>query len=179
MESGVDFPALFSFYTGKMYFKNMDQFGTSVSDLVTPLLKDLGIELVDIELDDSGKGKTVRLLIHKSQGVTLEDCLEVIGSTKPILDVCNLIERSWDLEVASPGLDRPIVTKADFQRNLGRTIEMEFQSNSKGEIKKMTGVLKGVDSKTITLQHLSGEVVQVSTSKVKQANTKLTWQKNS
>ena len=44
----------------------MDQFGTSVSDLVIPLLEDLGFELVDVELDNSGSGKTVRLLIHRS-----------------------------------------------------------------------------------------------------------------
>ena len=155
--------------------ENMDQFGTSVSELVIPLLEDLGFELVDVELDNSGSGKTVRLLIHKSQGVTLDDCQQVIKSTRPILDVCGLIKHNWDLEVASPGLDRPIVTKADFQRNLGRTIEMRFQSNSEGKIKNVNGVLKEVDSKKITLQHSSGKVVQVSISKVEQATAKLNW----
>ena len=158
--------------------ENMDQFGTSVSDLVIPLLEDLGFELVDVELDNSGSGKTVRLLIHRSQGVTLDDCQQVIESTRPILDVCGLIKHNWDLEVASPGLDRPIVTKADFQRNLGQTIEMRFQSSSEGKIKNVNGILKEVDSKKITLQHSSGKVVQVSISKVEQATAKLNWQKN-
>ncbi|HIM11826.1 TPA: ribosome maturation factor RimP [Candidatus Poribacteria bacterium] len=153
----------------------MDQFGASVSDLVIPLLEDLGIELVDVELDDSKNGKTVRLLIHKSQGVTLGDCQQVIESTRPILDVCGLIKHSWDLEVASPGLDRPIVTKADFRRNLGRTIEIRFQSDSGEKIKKTNGVLKKVDSKKVTLQHSSDGVIQISISKVKQATAKLTW----
>tara|TARA_B100000749_G_scaffold202555_1_gene158126 strand:- start:642 stop:1250 length:609 start_codon:yes stop_codon:yes gene_type:complete len=155
--------------------ENMDQFGTSVSDLVIPLLEDLGFELVDVELDNSGSGKTVRLLIHRSQGVTLDDCQQVIESTRPILDVCGLIKHNWDLEVASPGLDRPIVTKADFQRNLGQTIEMRFQSSSEGKIKNVNGILKEVDSKKITLQHSSGKVVQVSISKVEQATAKLNW----
>ena len=158
--------------------ENMDQFGTSVSDLVIPLLEDLGFELVDVELNNSGSGKTVRLLIHRSQGVTLDDCQQVIESTRPILDVCGLIKRNWDLEVASPGLDRQIVTKADFQRNLGQTIEMRFQSSSEGKIKNVNGILKEVDSKKITLQHSSGKVVQVSISKVEQATAKLNWQKN-
>lgn len=158
--------------------ENMDQFGTSVSDLVIPLLEDLGFELVDVELDNSGSGKTVRLLIHRSQGVTLDDCQQVIKSTRPILDVCGLIKHNWDLEVASPGLDRPIVTEADFQRNLGQTIEMRFQSSSEGKIKNVNGILKEVDSKKITLQHSSGKVVQVSISKVEQATAKLNWQKN-
>lgn len=155
--------------------ENMDQFGTSVSDLVIPLLEDLGFELVDVELDNSGSGKTVRLLIHRSQGVTLDDCQQVIESTRPILDVCGLIKHNWDLEVASPGLDRPIVTEADFQRNLGQTIEMRFQSSSEGKIKNVNGILKEVDSKKITLQHSSGKVVQVSISKVEQATAKLNW----
>ena len=175
MESGAGFPTLFSLLEVGFLLENMNQFGASVSDLVSPLLEELGFELVDVELDNSGSEKTIRLLIHGSQGVTLDDCQQVIENTRPILDVYGLIKQSWNLEVASPGLDRPIVTEADFRRNLGRTIEIRFQLNLEGKIKKVNGVLKKVNSKKITLQHSSGEVFQVSISQIEQATAKLSW----
>ena len=175
MESGAGFPTLFSLLEVGFLLENMNQFGTSVSDLVSPLLEELGFELVDVELDNSGSEKTIRLLIHGSQGVTLDDCQQVIENTRPILDVYGLIKQSWNLEVASPGLDRPIVTEADFRRNLGRTIEMRLQSNLEGKIKKVNGVLKRVNSKKIMLQHSSGEVFQINISQIEQATAKLSW----
>ena len=146
----------------------------SVFNLLSPILADEGIELVDVEYEGKGSRQTLRLLIHKPGGVKLRDCQHVSQIASPILDVHEVIQGKWSLEVASPGLDRPLVTEADFRRNLGRPIQIEVLSST-GRSLKLRGVLKAVNEGMILLNQPSGKTIQVGIPKITKAQIQLVW----
>ena len=93
----------------------------------------------------------MRLLVDKSAGrVSLDDCARLNKKISSILDGQDLLEQSFALEVNSPGIDRPIVTKHDFRRNLGSKIRIIIK-NQKGTVDIITGNLKSVGENDIIL----------------------------
>lgn len=98
-----------------------------VERLVRPLLASQGLELVEVRYSGGrhrGQG-TLRIFIDKSGGVTAADCGHASQILSTALDVENIIQQRYILEVSSPGLDRPLTTPSDFQRHRGRLVRME------------------------------------------------------
>ena len=107
----------------------------SVADLIEPTLEGNGIELVDVEYKKTGKTWVLRVFIDKSQGVTVYDCQELSREIKDLIEIHELIDGHYVLEVSSPGLDRPLKKAADFLRNKGKRIQIKTYSpiNNKKE----------------------------------------------
>ena len=90
-----------------------------VARLAEQAAEEQGVEIFDIEL--LGKGKLLlRVLIDKEGGVTLDDCEHFSKSFSALLDVENPVQRSYTLEVSSPGMDRPLKKISDFEKNIGK-----------------------------------------------------------
>ena len=144
----------------------------SVSDLLSPVLVDEGIELVDVEYQVDTQ--TLKLLIHKPGGISIEDCQQVSRIANPILDVHDMILGAYNLEVASPGLNRPLITEADFRRNLGHKVQIEMAAtNENGS--QLNGTLNQVSDDKILLTLFSGKTVQIAISDIVQAQIQLMW----
>src|SRR5439155_26350574 len=79
-----------------------------VRQLAGPLAAQEGLELVDVEIGGGGGRQTLRLFVDKEGGVTLDDCTAVSRAVSPALDVEDPIARAYDLEVSSPGRERPL-----------------------------------------------------------------------
>jgi ribosome maturation factor RimP len=88
--------------------------------LLEPVLVRDGFELVDVEWLRAGSRWTLRVFIDKPGGVLIDDCQSVSRTIEPILDVEDFIEPAYDLEVSSPGLDRPLRKAEDFERYKGQ-----------------------------------------------------------
>ena len=145
---------------------------SSVSDLLSPVLADEGIELVDVEYQVDTQ--TLKLLIHKPGGISVEDCQQVSQIANPILDVHDMILGAYNLEVASPGLNRPLITEADFRRNLGQKVQIEMSAtNENGS--QLNGTLNQVSDDKILLTLFSGKTVQIAISDIVQAQIQLMW----
>ena len=144
----------------------------SVSNLLSLVLADEEIELVDVEYQVDTH--TLKLLIHKPGGVSTADCQQVSRIVNPILDVHDMILGAYNLEVASPGLNRPLITEADFRRNLGQKIEVEV-STATGDFSQFSGTLNRVCDGKIFLTQLSGKTVQIVISEITQAQIQLVW----
>lgn len=145
---------------------------SSVSDLLSPVLADEGIELVDVEYQvDTG---TLKLLIHKPGGISIEDCQQVSRIANPILDVHDVMLGTYNLEVASPGLNRPLITEADFRRNLGQKVQIEVSSTTVS-CSQLNGTLNQISEGKIFLTLLSGKTVQIAISDIVQAQIQLMW----
>ena len=91
-----------------------------LQDILLPVLQDYGLDLVEIEFKPSGKRWLLRLYIDKEGGVTISDCENVSREFGRILDVEDVIDHPYSLEVSSPGLTRPLKKWEDFQRNNGK-----------------------------------------------------------
>jgi ribosome maturation factor RimP len=109
-----------------------------------------GIDLIEMDLFGAGKRKILRIFIDKNGGVNVEDCASVSRCLSEELDKeenLSVIEGAYTIEVSSPGLDRPLKTKRDFERNVGRKVRI-IQNDGK----TIRGILKSVDETFVTLE---------------------------
>jgi len=147
---------------------------SAIFKLMLPVFEGEGIEFVDVELSGQGRAQTVRFLIHKPGGITVEDCQHVSRVIQPILEVHELIENDATLEIASPGLDRPLVTEADFHRNVGHKIQLEAVSST-GKSLRLSGTILDVKEGKILLETSSGQTTQLEISTITEAQIQLIW----
>lgn len=114
-------------------------------DLVMPVLEKNNFELVDVEYKKEGIHWYLRVYIDKEGGITLDDCQLVSEYLSDKLDEVDPIEHSYILEVSSPGLDRPLKKPRDFERNIGKEIEISLyapidkRKKFEGELIEFTG----------------------------------------
>ena len=106
----------------------------------------LGFELVYAELVGRGKGEPLlRVYIDGPEGINIEDCAQVTRQLSALLDVEDLIPGHYVLEVSSPGLDRPLVRAADFDRFAGETVKIKTHRALNGR-RNFTGRLLGLQA---------------------------------
>ncbi|MDR3630842.1 MAG: ribosome maturation factor RimP [Desulfocapsaceae bacterium] len=104
-----------------------------VRDFAAGLLLSMGLELVEVQFRREGSGWVLRLFIDREGGVTLEDCTMVSRELSDYLDVEDLIEQAYHLEVSSPGLDRPLYGIGDFKRFCGRNARVKLHEQMNGQ----------------------------------------------
>ena len=122
-----------------------------VSQLVTPILEELGLELVDIEYVKEGKDWFLRVYIDKEAGIDIEECGIVSERLSEKLDEEDPIEHNYFLEVSSPGVERPLKKQADFEKAIGKNIYLKTYEPINGE-KIFEGILTSFDGKDVTLE---------------------------
>ena len=93
-----------------------DLLSESVMETITPLLAAQGVDLVEMQFQQRRGRWLIRIFADKEGGITLEDCRQLSFEIGQTLEAENLIPTSYVLEVSSPGLDRPLRTARDFQR---------------------------------------------------------------
>jgi len=113
-----------------MYRETLRQ---SVADTVEPLLQTQGFELVELQLQQRKGQWLVRVFADAEGGISLEDCRRLSLEIGQVLDADDLISTSYVLEVSSPGLDRPLRTARDFQRQRQRMVTVFLQSPLMGQ----------------------------------------------
>jgi ribosome maturation factor RimP len=96
-----------------------------VRAIAAPLAAGEGLELVDVELGGAGGRTTLRLFIDRDGGVSLDDCSSVSRAVSAALDVEDPIQGTYDLEVSSPGLDRPLRTPEHFSKYAGEEVRVK------------------------------------------------------
>ncbi|MCH7500209.1 MAG: ribosome maturation factor RimP [Nitrospinae bacterium] len=92
----------------------------SIETLVTPILQENRLELVDVEYKKEGKNWFLRIFIDKEGGITVGDCTQVSRRIEDLIEVEEVVPSSYTLEVSSPGLDRPLKKEKDFLRFQGK-----------------------------------------------------------
>ena len=113
-----------------------------VAALAEPVLHGLGLRLVRVRVSGAD-GCTVQVMAEKSDGTMLiEDCEAASRALSPVLDTADLIDRAYRLEISSPGIDRPLVRRSDFERYAGHVVKVEMTVPIDGR-KRFRGVLVG------------------------------------
>lgn len=122
-----------------------------LQELVQDTIESMGFELVGIECQRAGRFSTVRLYIDKEGGVTIDDCSDVSRQVSAIFDVEDPISDKYNLEVSSPGLDRPLFTLAHYERFIGREVVIHLRI-AMSDRRKWQGEIISVEGDTITLK---------------------------
>ena len=125
--------------------------------LLKQTVEELGFELCDVEFLKEYGDWVLTLYIDKPGGVTIDDCERVSKTVDPILDEADPIEQQYYLSVSSLGLDRPLKKDADFQRNLGKRIEIKLFAPFNGK-KEWKGELVHFDETSLVLRAENGEM---------------------
>ena len=129
--------------------------------MLEPTIESMGYELVELEARSNPKGGLIRVYIDGPEGVGLEDCEAVSHQVSGVLDVEDPMPGEYNLEVSSPGLDRPLRTAAHFEWFVGRTVKLELSSPRPEDGRwRFTGTLKGFADDTLTID-VNGEELQV------------------
>lgn len=122
-----------------------------LTDMLQPLVEDLGYEFVGLEYTGQSKNAVLRIYIDHKQGIDLDDCGRVSGEVAALLDVEDPISGQYNLEVSSPGLDRPLFTLEQCARFAGEQVQMtvfapvEGRRKFKGRILSVTGDTLNID----------------------------------
>ena len=137
-------------------------------ELVLPIIGQFGFELVDVEYVKEGPNYYLRVYADKEGGITIDDCVEVSRLLSPKLDKYdNEFKDAYILEVSSPGLLRPLKKDKDFERNLGKLIEIKLFKPIEGyKNKEFIAELSAYDSNNITVITEEGDTMEIVRSNI-------------
>lgn len=140
----------------------------------------LGFELVELEQAGSKARPILRLRIDKAgpaeeSGVTLEDCTKVSRAVEAFLDERDDLSERYVLEVSSPGVERPLVKRRDYERFTGREIAVKTSQPVGEHGKRVAGVLRGISANDQIELEVGGNVVTVPLADVKKAHLVFRW----
>ncbi|MCA6104437.1 ribosome maturation factor RimP [Bradyrhizobium australafricanum] len=122
-----------------------------VAAVAVPVLQGMGYRLVRIKVSGDA-GCTVQIMAERPDGsMQLEDCEAISRALSPVLDVADPIERAYRLEISSPGIDRPLVRRSDFERYTGHLVKIEMAVAHQGR-KRFRGVLAGVAGDAVRIR---------------------------
>jgi ribosome maturation factor RimP len=124
--------------------------GARVAAVATPVLEGMGYRLVRIRISGEA-GCTVQIMAERPDGTMLiEDCEAISKALSPVMDVADPIQRAYRLEISSPGIDRPLVRRSDFERYVGHLVKVEMAVPHDGR-KRFRGLMQGVDASHVQL----------------------------
>ena len=140
-----------------------------LTPLFEPVVESMGYELVGVEFVGGGGHGTLRVYIDRDEGVSIDDCASISHQISGILDVEEPIKQAYDLEISSPGIDRPLFKLADFERYAGSTAKIKMAVGVDGR-KNFKGRLQGVaDAKMVEIE-VDGEVFSLPHADIARAN---------
>ncbi len=131
----------------------MSKINQIVENAISSALNEIGVEIVEIDFVKA-KGEEVPTLwiyVHHNDGVNLDLLEKINGVIDPIIDEIEVNNgEPYNLNVSSPGLDRPFKTNRDFERNLGNEVEVKLYEKIDG-VKFFVGVMTEFDDETVTV----------------------------
>lgn len=135
--------------------------------IVEGVVDSLGYELVGVEYQAHDTSGLLRIYIDSDKGIKLEDCQAVSHQLSGVLDVEDPIAGNYNLEISSPGLDRPLFKAADFQRFVGSKVKIKLARNQDGR-KNFKGVLQGIQDDEVVLE-VEGQEIRLSFANIEQS----------
>jgi len=122
---------------------------SSIKELIEPTVNHMGYELYSLE--QSGQsGRTLRISIDHAESISIEDCERVSRVAGPLIEHAELIEGPYNLEVSSPGAERPLRAQADYERFNGKRVNIRYRSGDADTV--VEGQLVAVDGAGIAVQ---------------------------
>lgn len=145
-----------------------------IVQIIEPSMVALGYNLVQVKLADGTRRKTLTIMAERIDDVMMgfDDCTEITNTVSALLDVEEPITGAYNLEVCSPGIDRPLTKREDYTRFAGYEIKAETIIPINGR-KRFRGILKGIEGEKVTLV-VDGVEVELPFSHIKAAKLVMT-----
>lgn len=137
-----------------------DQAVSNLKEILLSTLNSFRVELVDLEYRLENGGWVLRLFIDKEGGITLEDCQRVSEQVGDLLDVEDLIEHGYRLEVSSPGLNRSLTQEADFVRFTGKRARISTREPISNQ-RNFQGKILGIEGHEVLIEEDRGVKIAI------------------
>ncbi|MFZ3576642.1 ribosome maturation factor RimP [Virgibacillus sp. DJP39] len=148
----------------------------NTENLLQPILEEKNLELVDVEYVKEGKNWFLRVYLDKEGGIDIAECGEVSEQLSEKLDETDPITDAYFLEVSSPGVERPLKTEADFEKNVSKNVFVKLYEPIDGE-KEYEGILTGFSESTASIEYkvkTRKKTVEIPFNKIAKARTAIT-----
>jgi ribosome maturation factor RimP len=146
-----------------------------IARLAAPIAESLGVSLVRVRYQGTRTSGALRLTVDKPGGVTLDDCTRLSRALGHALDVEEPIDHRYTLEVSSPGLDRPLEDRRDFEQAVGRLARVKTRPSWDGP-RLLIGRLKGVEPEAVRIEEgEDGREWSVPWDAIAQARLEIEW----
>lgn len=129
-----------------------------LTNLLQPLVEELGYEFVGLDFGSDPKNAALVIYIDKDSGIAVEDCEQVSREVAALLDVEDPIPGHYNLEVSSPGLDRPLFTPEQYRQFTGEVVRISLFAPAEGR-RKFKGKILGIDDDKVKVEQDGSEVV--------------------
>ncbi len=139
-----------------------------LTEMLEPAVSALGYELVGLEFIRAGQNSTLRIYIDHENGITVDDCAEVSHQVSAVMDVEDPITVAYNLEVSSPGLDRPLFKAEHYQKFIGQEVTLVLRMAMQNR-RKWKGAIASVDGETIVI-NVDGTEEAFALSNIQKAN---------
>jgi len=145
-----------------------------IETLIAPSLEAMGYRLVRVAVTGGRRAQVLQVMAERidERPMSVEDCTEVTHTVSALLDVADPIEHAYMLEVSSPGIDRPLVRREDYERFQGHEARLELAAPIDGR-RRFQGKLLGVEADRVKLS-LGAEVVELPLAHIQRAKLVLT-----
>jgi ribosome maturation factor RimP len=155
----------------------MAQQSERLASILEPVVRDLGLELYDVELGGTNRARTLRVLVDRDGGVDLDAITAATEALAPVLDgdaeVAKVVPGSYLLEVSSPGIERPLRTPAHFRGAVGDSISLKSR-NAQGAVERRRAVLAAANDDGIEIE-IDGARERVDYSDIVASHTVFEW----
>jgi len=138
-----------------------------LTSLLQPLVEDLGYEFVGLEHGSNTKNPVLAIYIDSDEGIAVEDCEKVSREVAALLDVEDPIPGHYNLEVSSPGLDRPLFTAEHFEQFAGEVAKITLFAPQEGQ-RKFKGTILGTEGDRVKIE-VDGSEVQLEMGNIAKA----------
>ena len=143
-----------------------------IREIAERVANEHGLELVHAEVGVLGRNAAVRIFIDKPGGVTHEDCSTVSHHVGTLLDVEDFIASTYTLEVSSPGLERGLYKRADYERFAGRLAKMKAREPVNGQ-RNFKGRIVGVEGDAVVFDDKTNGEVKIPLAAIGKANREI------
>lgn len=144
-----------------------------VEALVTPAIEAMGYFVVQVTVKDANKSRLLQIMAERADGgMNVDDCAKISHQVSALLDVEDIIPGEYRLEISSPGIDRPLIKRTDYENHMGHLAKIELLLPINGR-KRYTGVLKTLIGDVLTLE-VDGKPVALDYDDIQSAKLVLT-----
>lgn len=129
----------------------MAKFEQKLTDMLRPAVEETGKSLLGVEFISAGNNSILRIFIDHENGIDVDDCAEVSRQVGAMLDVEDPISSEYNLEVSSPGVDRPLFELPHFEAVIGETVNVKLGMPLNGR-RKFKGVLVAIENNNLVVE---------------------------
>jgi ribosome maturation factor RimP len=144
-----------------------------IEELVLPILAAIDAFLIDIQIVINAKRDNIQVTIDTDKGITVDQCAAVSRELGTAIDLQNVIQGSYVLQVSSPGLEKPLRLLRQYQKNLGREFTVRFREDS--AIREICGKLAAIDGERLTFLLGDKETIDVQFREIIETREQLPW----